>query len=253
MRKLFAFAFTATLLFPANSQANDQDSAIKELERQGVNVVYEFEAPMGLRGFVGEADGQNLTFYASEDGKNLIIGTMIDGQGNDLSERVIHNQVIKPKLEREWGRLENSRWVQDGSQDAELVLYTFTDPNCPYCAHFRKQINPWIESKTIQLRHVMVGMLAEDSVDKSAMILASDNPGDLLHEQQKTMRQGGIETDGTLVSRGYLDVRDNTNLMGDLGFGGTPMTLYRDHNGDIQVIRGILSANQLKKLKSEGF
>lgn len=253
MQKSLLFAFISALLFPSNALSDEHTSALKALKEQGVSVVYEFDTPMGLQGYVGEAEGQILTFYASQDGKNLIIGTMINQYGDNLSERVIHEDVVRPKLEAAWPRLESSQVVQEGSKDAETILYSFTDPNCPYCVRFRQQINPWIESNEVQIRHIMVGMLAEDSVRRSAMILESPNSAELLQQQQATMRKGGIELDPELVSKGYLTVREHNNLMGDLDFYGTPMTVYRDQDNEIQVIQGILDARTLDRLKDEGF
>lgn len=253
MRRLLAFAFVTALLFPASSQADGKGTAIEELESQGVSLIHQFETPMGLKGYIGKAQGQTLTFYASPDDQYLILGTLMDRFGNNLSEKIVLDEIVRPRLEDYWTGIEDAQWVQDGSPDADLIFYTFTDPNCPYCAHFRQQIHPWIESKEIQLRHIMVGMLAEDSIEKSAMILESANPGELLERQQKTMRQGGIETDPTLVSKGYVTVKEHNNLMGDLGFDGTPVTVYRDRSGQLQMIRGILDAGTLEKLRRGDF
>lgn len=253
MQKPITLAFILALLCPANAFADDHPTALSVLEEQGVRVIHEFDSALGLRGYIGEAEGQILTFYSSDDGRHLILGDLIGPGGTSLSEQTVQEKVYGPRLESAWPMIEQSHWVQDGSSDAELILYTFTDPNCPYCARFRQQVAPWIESNDIQLRHIMVGILAEDSLAKSAMILKSPSPQTLLKQQQDTIMTGGIDIDRTLMSEGYMAVKANNNLMGDLGFGGTPITVYRDGDGDIQTLQGILDQNKLNQLAEEGF
>lgn len=240
-------------LISASAFAQSETTAIQSLESQGVEIVHEFDAPMNLKGYIGNTGDDLITFYSTEDEKNVIVGTMLNEKGENISERIIQSQVIGPKMKQEWSRVENSSWVQDGYAGEQPVLYTFTDPNCPYCALFRDQINPLIESNEIQLRHIMVGILAQDSIDKAAMILESDNPDDLLHSQQDRIREGGISVDPVLVSKGTSSVKENNNLMRDLGFGGTPTTVFKDANGDIQIIQGAIGKDHLDKLIKESF
>lgn len=248
-----AFPVISALFIHAPAFAQSSQTAIDVLKDQGVEVVHEFDAPMNLKGYIGDTGAEHITFYSTGDDKHLIFGTMINDKGENISERMVHSKVIAPKLEAAWERIENSYWVQDGYAGEQPVLYTFTDPNCPYCALFREQMNPWVESNDIQLRHIMVGIIAEDSMEKSAVILKSVNPGELLLRQQKTLREGGIIVDETLVSEGYADVKENNRLMDDLGFGGTPITVYKDSNGNIQIIQGVLGQAQIDTLIKEGF
>lgn len=253
MSKLLASLITASFALPSLSFAQKAPSVLDSITAQGVEIVHTFDAPMGLKGYVGDTGGENVTFYVSPDESHLILGTMVDANGRNLSNQIIQEQVVIPKIKQYWEAIEDSAWVQDGSTDAPLVLYTFTDPNCPYCALFREQVDPWVQSEDIQLRHIMVGVIRESSLDKSAMILVSDKGAELLHEQQKNLRSGGIAVDPEVVSNGSMKVWENNNLMGDLGFAGTPVTVFKDESGQIQVIQGILDEARLEALKKGGF
>ncbi|WP_444677058.1 thiol:disulfide interchange protein DsbG [Halomonas sp. E19] len=84
-----------------------------------------------------------------------------------------------------WQDLEQSHWIQDGDPAAPRVLYTFTDPNCPYCVRFWEMARPWVEAGEVQLRHVMVGILQPNSPAKAAALLGADDPAAALHNHSE--------------------------------------------------------------------
>lgn len=137
-----------------------------------------------------------------------------------------------------WQSLEDSHWVQDGADDAETIIYTFTDPNCPYCDKFREQAAPWIESGRVQLRHIMVGIIKPSSTPKAATILGSDDPETRLADNRKAYESGGIQPDDKIVKEAEGQVRENNFLMRDLGARATPTTIYRDDEGELAAKQG---------------
>jgi thiol:disulfide interchange protein DsbG len=102
---------------------------------------------------------QPLAIYLTADGKQAIVGTMIDAKGNNLSQKPLDELVSKPMTEKVWKQLEKSTWIGDGKNNAPRVIYPFTDPNCPYCNKFWNDARPWVTSGKVQLRHVMVAIL----------------------------------------------------------------------------------------------
>ena len=111
------------------AQAKDWPAPIKALEAQGVEVIGTFAAPGGLTGYAGLLDQQPLAIYLSADGKQAIVGSMIDAKGNNLSQEPLDRLVSKPLTVKVWKQLESSTWIADGSKSAARVVYTFTDPN----------------------------------------------------------------------------------------------------------------------------
>ncbi|MGM0768399.1 MAG: thiol:disulfide interchange protein DsbG [Pseudomonadota bacterium] len=247
-RHLLRHALFATAVIATSAQAGEFPPAVEKLEQQGVKVIDSFEAPGGMTGYVGEMGGRSLAFYLTPDGDHVIVGTMMDQHGNNLSEASIQDRVMGPKFEDAWPELEDSHWVRDGNEDAETIIYTFTDPNCPYCHRFRAQAEPWIEAGKVQLRHIMVGILAEDSLTKAATILGSDTPEAALHQQQASFEQGGIEVDRERVSAAHLDVKANNRLMQEMGLQATPSTLYRGENGKVTMVQGLPNPQALERM-----
>ena len=137
-----------------------------------------------------------------------------------------------------WQTLEDSNWVQDGADDADRIIYTFTDPNCPYCDKFREQAAPWIEAGRVQLRHIMVGIIKRSSTPKAATILGSEDPEAKLASNRRAYESGGIEPDEALVKEAEGQVRENNFLMRDLGARATPTTIYWDGNGELAAKQG---------------
>lgn len=74
-----------------------------------------------------------------------------------------------------WAQLESATWVLDGKADAPRIVYTFSDANCPYCNHFWEAARPWVNSGKVQLRHLLVGIIREDSPAKAAAILGASD------------------------------------------------------------------------------
>lgn len=248
LKRVTHCALLLTAGFATSALAEDLPPAVQNLEQQGVKVIESFDAPGGLTGYVGDMRGRTLAFYLTPDGDHVIVGTMLDKDGNNLSEARIQELVEGPKFESAWPELEDSHWVRDGDKNADTVIYTFTDPNCPYCHRFREQAEPWIDAGKVQLRHIMVGILKEDSLTKAATILGSEDPEAAMQEHQASFEKGGIEVDRKRVSAAHLEVKANNSLMQELGLRATPSTLYRGEDGKITMIQGLPNPQALERM-----
>lgn len=219
--------------------------AVQALVERGVDVVDRFDAPGGMTGYVGTMRGRPVSFYLTTDKKHVVFGPMLSETGENLSEARIRKSVTGPQNEEAWLKLENSEWVRDGDEGAPVVIYTFTDPNCPYCHRFREAAEPWIEAGRVQLRHVMVGILKEDSLPKAATILGADDPESALHDNQRNYENGGIPVDREIVSANHKRVSANNSLMNNLGLGATPSTYYKSDDGTVEVKQGVPRPEEL--------
>lgn len=249
-RSLFATAFVASCVsLPAVAKAQNQHpDAVQQLIDRGVTVTGSFEAPSNMTGYVGDMQGRPVAFYLTSDKQHVIVGPMLNASGNNLTEPKIQELVTGPQNEKAWSQIESADWVRDGDADAPVVVYTFTDPNCPFCHRFRQAAEPWIEAGKVQLRHVMVGILKQDSLPKAATILGSDNPREALQENQQNHGKGGIEVDRNTVSKHAKTVQKNNQLMSNLGLSATPSTYYKDNNGDIQMKQGTPRPDEMEAI-----
>ncbi len=143
------------------------------------------------------------------------------------------------------GQLEASHWIADGKPNAPRVVYTFSDPNCPYCDKFWHAARPWVHSGKVQLRHVIVGVIRPDSANKAASIFAAASPSEALARNELSYEAGGIAPAATVPAdvRAKLDASEK--LMTTLGFQGTPAILFRDDKGIVQRRSGLPTEQDL--------
>src|SRR3546814_11700191 len=111
----------------------ERPAVIEAIEAQGFEVLGEFDAPSGLRGFAGVAGQQPVAVYATNDGEHAVVGTLINAKGEDIGAEALQRLVAGPMSARTWALLEASEWIADGKADSPSVIYTFSDPHCPFC------------------------------------------------------------------------------------------------------------------------
>ncbi len=236
------------LAWPALAADEALPEAIRALEARGAKVTGQFAAPGGLKGYAAEYQGQGMAFYLTPDGQHALIGTLFDQRGQDLTAAPLEQLVYAPMASRMWQQLESARWLADGRADAPRTVYVFSDPNCPYCAHFWHQARPWVDSGKVQLRHLLVGILREDSPGKAAAILASADPARawLAHEQHHP--DAALKPVTPLPAGPARQLDDNLQLMETLGAPATPAIFYQDDQGRMQMQAGSPKPEQLEAI-----
>lgn len=220
-------------------------AVIGALQKQGFELIGEFDAPGGLRGFAGVVAQRPVAAYLTPDGKHAVVGALLDEHGQDAAAATLQNVVAKPMSARIWSDLDKSTWVADGRPDAPRIVYTFSDANCPYCHRFWQAARPWVEAGKVQLRHVMVGVIREDSANKAAAILQAKNPSEEFARNEHQFSAGGIQGLASVPADTRRQLSDNENLMLELGFRGTPGILFRDADGIVQRRAGMPQGDDL--------
>jgi len=234
-----------------NADAVDGDAlpaVIQHLQKQGLTIKGRFDAPDGLQGYAGSAGGRPISVYLTADGEHALIGTLIDAQGDDVGAEPLRRLVSDPAARKLWSQLEASRTVADGDPDAARVIYTFTDPNCRYCNAFWQASRPWVESGKVQLRHLMVGIIRQDSPQKAAAILQADDPSAALSYNELHHADGGIPPAADLSPETQALLDENLGLMAKLGFQGTPGIVYKNADGQIQTHAGVPQGEELERV-----
>lgn len=230
-------------------KATDRPAVLKGVEKQGFEVMGEFDAPGGLRGFAGLVGGQQpAAAYVTADGTHVLVGSLFNEKGEDVGEAALDRLVAKPMSDKIWAKLDASSWVRDGRADAPTVVYTFSDANCPYCHHFWQAARPWVDSGKVQLRHVMVGVIREDSPAKAAAILGAPNPSAVFLENEHAFSKGGIKPAASISPALANKLDANQRLMLELGFQGTPGILFRDRHGVVQRVSGMPQGEDMEKV-----
>lgn len=239
---LGAAALTTTACSRADN--GDRPPVFDALEANGVSIVEEFPAGDGLRGFAAVAGQQPIGVYVTSGG-DAIVGTRIDRNGNERDAMRLQKLVAGPLGDRMLSKLESSEWVLDGSASAPRVIYTFSDPNCPFCNRLWQAARPWVDAGKVQLRHVMVGVIREDSAGKVATILGADDPGAMLTQNERRFAQGGVSAASSVPASVRRALESNHLLMMELGFHGTPALVFRDADGTVQRRGGMPQGDDL--------
>ena len=238
----------AALLQSAVVQAEELPAAIQKIEAKGAKVMGSFDAPNGMRGYAAQYQNRGMALYLTPDGKSVIVGNLYDADGNDLSLAPLQKLVYEPMAKQVWANFEKSNWIADGSNDAPRTVYLFSDPNCPYCNMFWEQARPWVESGKVQLRHIMVGIIREDSPAKSAALLAASDPKKALHDHEKAGKASTLKPLNKIPANIQTKLDANAQLMVDLDVAATPAIFYLDEQGNLQQQQGAPSPDKLAKI-----
>lgn len=249
--RIFARAMTVLCFFTLGASvvhAEELPAAIKAVEARGAEVVGRFDAPNGLQGYAAKYNGQGLALYLTADGKHVLLGTLLDEQGKDLSQAPLEKLVYEPLGKEMWARMEKTRWIADGKADAPRIIYMFSDANCPYCNMFWQQARPWVESGKVQIRHIMVGIIHEDSKAKAASLLSAKSPEDALNKHESAGKASTLKAMGKIPAEISKQLDDNLELMTELGGQATPAIFYLDEQGRLQQQQGAPRPDALAKI-----
>lgn len=231
-------ALGAAFSLAALANAAEYPAPVAALQARGIEIVGRFDAPGGMSGFAALMESQPLSIYVTPDGKHAVVGPMVDAKGTDVSAAALDKVVARPAGEKHWKQLESSAWIADGSARAPRIVYTFTDPNCPYCNRFWRDARPWVDAGKVQLRHVIVGILGPTSAPKAAALLEAKDPAAELSRHARDHAKGGVKPAAQVseAARGKLEA--NARLMQQLGSFATPTTFYRDASGIVRKVQG---------------
>lgn len=247
--KFFPLLTAVTLAgLPLLLQAEALPEPIRALEARGAKVVSSFDAPSGLKGYAARYNGQGVALYLTPDGNHVLVGTLLDAKGEDLTREPLERLVYAPMGEEMWIRMESSAWIADGAKAAPRVVYVFSDPNCPYCNMFWKQARPWVESGKVQLRHIMVGMLRPDSAGKSAALLTAKDPSKALDQHEAAGKASTLKPMSDIPAKVHQQLQANLALMSELGAEATPAIFFRDAEGRLQQQQGAPQPQMLEAI-----
>lgn len=226
------------LSFCAAAVSAEYPDAVQVLIDDGLNIEARFDAPGGLVGYVGRDGGHAVTLYLTPDGEHVVVGTMNDGFGQDLSAKHIRTWLPEIDLSSAWQQLEGATWIAEGSLNPKRIVYVFTDPNCGYCIEFRKKAVAYLD-RGIQLRHVMVGVIEPSSLAKAASVVGAENPADRLSFHESQYPRDWLETPSNIPDQLRKRIEANNKLMETLSVAATPSVFYRDRRGEVRKIVGL--------------
>lgn len=262
-----ALVVAASTLHAMDGKRGSQDAAngasiptaLKTLSKEsGIQIIGDMlPAPPGMKGWAAFKGQQPLAFYSTDDGKYVIVGTMIDAHANDLTRAPLERAVGSQLSGGVWKQLEQSHWIAEGNPAAKRVVYVFTDPNCPYCSRLWADMQPWVKAGKVQVRNILVGILTPTSYGKAAALLAASNPQQALHDHEtaqfavnqqstpghmKSLDASGIKPLSSIDAKTKQKLDDNAQLMAALGVEATPALYWEDAGGLLKTSLGASSS-----------
>jgi Protein-disulfide isomerase len=103
-------------LLPGLAVAEDLPAPVKAIEKQGITIIKSFDAPGGMKGYLGKYQDMGVTIYVTPDGKQAISGYMYDEKGTNLSEQLIQKDIYAPQGRELWQQMEKAHWILDGQK-----------------------------------------------------------------------------------------------------------------------------------------
>lgn len=248
MRLTALIPLSMALLAAPLVQAENLPKPIQQMQAKGAEIKGSFDAPNGLRGYAAQYQNNALALYLTPDGKHVLVGSLFDEQGKDLSAEPLQKLVYAPMSKALWAKMESAAWIADGNDSAPRKVYLFSDPNCPYCNMFWEQARPWVKSGKVQLRHIMVGIIREDSPGKSAALLAAKDPAKALHDHEKAGKASTLKALDKVPEAVQQKLAANMALMEEMGLQATPAIFYQDEQGNLQSQQGAPRPELLGKI-----
>lgn len=208
---------------------------------------FDTDAP-ALKGYLlKDKSGKYGVVYTVQD--LLILGKILDANGEVVSEKYHTDNVPKPDFSRAVTTLEKDKMLVVEGKKSAPIIYVFADPNCIFCHKFYDETRTWVAQGKVQIRWIMVGFLKPSSPGRAAAILAAKNrteanAQDHAEFDAKT-EEGSIAELQPIPAAIQETLNSHSALMNELQFQGTPGLLFKDKNLQWQGSEGMPPVEQL--------
>ncbi|MHC1479500.1 thiol:disulfide interchange protein DsbG [Frateuria aurantia] len=215
----------------------------------GIEIHGSLQAPLGYQGFVGSYRDQPVPVYLLPDGQHVVIGSLYDAKGGDLTSGPFRD-AITPKLDASlWESLQQTHWVAEGSDHPKRIVYVFTDTECPYCHRLWQATQPYLQQGDVQIRNIIVAVIAPESLGRGAAVLSAADPhATYLAHEQHFRNNSPVPVLKDVPTDVKRKIAENEALMDKLQIEGTPTVLYKDAGGSIRMVPGMPSQDTLKSI-----
>lgn len=245
--KTFRILLSA-LLLSSTTQAATLPAPVQQIEKQGVEIIKPFKAPGGVQGWLGQYQGTGVTIYLTPDGQHAISGYMYDAQGNNLSEKIINDEIYLPAGRAMWKQLQAMPGIKEGSAEARCQVVVFADPFCPYCRTFWQQVQPLVQNNALSIKTQLVGILKPESGRYASAILAAADPAKAWQDFERSQGKNKPAFPDSTPRALFDQIQHNQAQMQALGANGTPAIYYLNHEQKLQQIVGLPDKQQMADL-----
>lgn len=217
----------------------------------GVKVVKTFPAASGLTGWVLSQGGQYSIVFTTPDKKTLLVGALINDNGENLSAQYEEKYAPKPDMTTLFQELEKSTYVVEGTvRNPKSVIYAFVDANCPFCHLTWKALQPY-EKAGLQVRWILVDTLGPTSMPKAIEVMAATDQTAAFRKMEEN--HGKPWTASPQISAASKPdivgkIRKNGELMSAFGVNGTPGIVWKDKQGKVILKTGMPRLSEIPQM-----
>lgn len=245
---LLGLALSLTMMPAAFAVAEEYPKAIQGAIKSGVKVVKQFPAASGMTGWVLKDEWTTSIIYTTPDKKTVVLGTLIDENGQDLNALYAKLHVPEPDLSDVYDELKRAAYVVEGPvNNPKNIIYVFVDANCPFC-HFTWRALQAYQQAGLQVRWLLVDTLGPTSLPKAIEVLAAN---DTTRAFRKMEESHGKPWESTLKVKKEIEaaiterIRHNGKLMMQLGIMGTPGVVWKNKDGKVHIKAGMPRLSEL--------
>lgn len=234
--------------FPLLAFASDSlPPAVRQVEKQGVEIIKEVKSEGGLRSWIGKYQGVGVNVWLTPDGKHAISGYMYDEKGDNLSEALFKQELYIPQGRQLWEKLTSAQSIKEGNPNAPRQIVVFADPFCPYCKQFWAAAQPWVTSGKVELNTLLVAVINPKSGPYASAILNAEDAAKAWREYELSNGQKIPSVTGTSKET-FGILQYNQQLMDEMGAAATPAIYYMNDNRELQQVVGMPDEKQLEAM-----
>lgn len=238
MKRLF-LSLLAGVALAACSHTNGRDGGTLSTDQIKANLVKQVPGltavdqvnPTKIPGLYEVVVGRKI-FYVSTDGKFAVFGNIVDL----TTKQSITEQRMQDLAKIDFSKLPLNLAIKQVIGDGSRKLAVFTDPDCPYCKMFEKQVLPKLKNVTIY-NFLFPLPIHPNAATHAKQIWCSK---DRLAAWSAWMQQGtALPTDASCDTSALDQImKVGTDVV---QVDGTPTMIL----GNGQIIPGLLPADQL--------
>lgn len=142
MKRLFVLCCFVTIFLLGSIMPGLAGPVEEALTKNFPSLKFDSINPTSIKGIYEVVTGTKIVYFAPETG-NLILGEIIDGNGNNITA-ARRNAIVIGKA----GSLPLDKAVKIGGGETSVI--EFTDPDCPYC----RKAAAFLQTRTDVKRYV---------------------------------------------------------------------------------------------------
>jgi thiol:disulfide interchange protein DsbG len=228
--------FASTSNIAGESDVIKVPQLLENMVKEGAIISESWSVDDTLNGFALTVGTDRLIVFGTADGRYVINGSVLDQNANDLTRKFAEKYMPKPQMDSFVSLIRDSKHIQSKEPVDGREIFVFHDPNCGYCRRAHSTILENLQIAKTGINWIPVAALGQDSLEKSSVLLKSQNPTKLQQDFNRGYTPSATEVQDAAANQ--QAVIDNTRLMKQIGVAGTPAFVVFQDGKIVELIKG---------------